>query len=202
MKFNAVTITILLGAAGLGYYFWNKTKKAAEKLKEEAAKAAAAAAGAAGAAGQILNQGSAGTGTPGAPAPGPNNSTVAGMISFNQEQRNKVLKIGSTGPEVRALQIFLAKTGLIVSIDGIYGNQTQTAVNSYVNQWNNLFIDDTFISRMNNKGGVMLSNFNIFNMDQTNSIVYGANKLPSLFSYEWTGNRLKGYDNTGKKWTP
>lgn len=188
MKTNTTTIIILLAAAGLGYYLWTKRRKTAADLGAAAGSAAVTAA--ANTAGQVLT-GTAATTT---------GTAKPGMFSFRETERNKVLKIGSTGPEVRALQIFLAKTGLTVDIDGVYGNQTQTAVNSYVNNPNNLFIDLLFVSRMNNRGGVILQDFKIFNMDQNNSTVYGANQIPSMFSYEWTGNRLKGYDTNGKKW--
>lgn len=192
MKGNNITIVIILAAAGIGYYLWTKRRKAAESLGATAGAAAGTAAvtAAANTAGQILT-GTAATTT---------GTTKPGMFTFRETERNKVLKIGSSGPEVRALQIFLAKTGLTVDIDGSYGNQTQTGVNSYINNPNNLFIDLLFPSRITNRGGVTLQDFRIYNMDQNTSTVYGANEIPSLFSYEWTGNRLKGYDKNGKKW--
>lgn len=130
MKAKTTTIIILLAAAGLGYYLWTKRKKAAAKLGATAGAAAGTAAvtAAAGAASQIINQGAAGLGTP-APAPGTGSGVSSpGKYSFSEAELTTLLNRGKTGTNVKALQIYLNKSGANLATDGNFGQLTETAL--------------------------------------------------------------------------
>ena len=138
MKNNTITIVILLAAAGLGYYFYMKKKK------NDAAAAAAAAAkkpklptvtpqtGQGQTGGTVINQGGAGLGTPGAPAPGTGSGVLSpGKYSFSEAELTTLLNRGKTGTNVKALQIYLKKAGQNIGAsgaDGIFGTDTEAAL--------------------------------------------------------------------------
>jgi hypothetical protein len=120
MKTNNVTIIILLAAAGLGYYLWTKRRKTAAEVGAAAGNAAVTAA--ANTAGQILTGGGT-TGTTGS-------GTSAGKYTFTDAELQKNLTKGSTGKNVKALQLFLIKAGhnLPGGADGVFGTNTENAL--------------------------------------------------------------------------
>jgi hypothetical protein len=123
MKTNNTTIIILLAAAGLGYYLWTKRRKTAAEVGAAAGSAAVTAA--ANTAGQILTGGGT-TGTTGTTGSG----TSAGKYTFTDAELQKNLSKGSTGKNVKALQLFLIKAGqnLPGGADGVFGTNTENAL--------------------------------------------------------------------------
>jgi hypothetical protein len=125
MKTNNVTIIILLAAAGLGYYLWTKRRKTAAEVGAAAGSAAVTAA--ANTAGQILTGGT--TGTTGSGTSG--SGTTTGKYTFTNAELEKNLSKGSTGTNVKALQLYLKKAGRNIGAsgaDGIFGNDTERAL--------------------------------------------------------------------------
>ncbi len=129
MKTNNTTIIILLAAAGLGYYLWTKRRKTAAEVGAAAGSAAVTAA--ANTAGQILTGGT--TGTTGSGTSG--SGTTTGKYTFTDAELEKNLSKGSTGKNVKALQLFLIKAGknLPGGADGVFGTNTENALFSYDN---------------------------------------------------------------------
>jgi hypothetical protein len=123
MKTNNTTIIILLAAAGLGYYLWTKRRKTAAEVGAAAGSAAVTAA--ANTAGQILTGGGT-TGTTGS-------GTSAGKYTFTDAELQKNLSKGSTGKNVKALQLFLIKVGqnLPGGADGVFGTNTENALYNF-----------------------------------------------------------------------
>jgi hypothetical protein len=126
MKTNNVTIIILLAAAGLGYYLWTKRRKTAAEVGAAAGSAAVTAA--ANTAGQILTGGGT-TGTTGSGTSG--SGTTTGKYTFTDAELEKNLSKGSTGTNVKALQLYLKKAGRNIGAsgaDGIFGTDTERAL--------------------------------------------------------------------------
>jgi hypothetical protein len=137
MKTNNTTIIILLAAAGLGYYLWTKRRKTAAEVGAAAGSAAVTAA--ANTAGQILTSGGT-TGTTGS-------GTSAGKYTFTDAELEKNLSKGSTGKNVKALQLFLIKAGhnLPGGADGVFGTNTENTLLNYKDVKNTTLKDVSYL---------------------------------------------------------
>ena len=104
-------------------------------------------------------------------------STGSGLteIYFNSEDRNKILKLGSRGDEVKALQLYLKIAGKNIGAsgaDGIFGGDTLNALKSFGN------VEQTTLGTI----GV-----NVINV--STGRVYGKSPFQMLnIAQEWTAN--------------
>lgn len=155
MKTNNVTIIILLAAAGLGYYLWTKRRKTAAEVGAAAGSAAVTAA--ANTAGQILTSGGT-TGTTGTTGSGTSGSgTTTGKYTFTDTEREKNLSKGSTGTNVKALQLYLKKAGRNIGAsgaDGVFGTDTERALDDQEGR-KTITLADLGITSVNINSGIV-----------------------------------------------
>lgn len=130
MNNKGLTISILIvgGAVFLYYYTRKKAAAAATNLGTAAGQAAVTAAAAT--AGQIITE-AGGLGTPGGTT-----ITTQGRYNFTDAEIDQTLSKGSSGRNVKALQLYLIKKGVILpgGADGIFGTNTENALMFYLNR--------------------------------------------------------------------